>query len=93
MLILFIILFLGIAIGFFFRKVKFIGKFGDRMSVTVLLMLFTFGINIGGDSEIMGDMDQLGIAALVISILGIVGSCIFALLIHRFLNRRKGEGK
>ena len=79
----------GIAIGFFGKKIEFIRFIGAKMSLTVMLMLFAFGLSIGSDDTIIADMSKLGLAAITISSLSVLGSVIAAWAINRFFVRHK----
>ena len=43
------IMFCGIAVGYFFRKVELLQKIGKPISYTILLLLFLLGISVGAN--------------------------------------------
>ena len=59
-----ILLSLGVAIGYAMRRVRFVKNAEKGVSVTVMLMLFTFGASIGADAGLMSNIAKYGVQAL-----------------------------
>lgn len=93
MLIILSLLFGSIIVGFIARKHKSTKIVSEKISLTILLILFVFGISICSDDSIMSDLGQLGISALFISSACILGSGLCALLIDKLCSTKKGGKK
>jgi|GEM_PF-44398 len=61
------IMFCGIAVGYFFRKVELLQKIGKPISYTILLLLFLLGISVGANESIVNNLTTLGGQALLIA--------------------------
>ena len=61
------IMFCGIAVGYFFRKVEWLQKIGKPISYTILLLLFLLGISVGANESIVNNLTTLGGQALLIA--------------------------
>ena len=64
------IMFCGIAVGYFFRKVELLQKIGKPISYTILLLLFLLGISVGANESIVNNLTTLGGQALLIASAG-----------------------
>ena len=72
------IMFCGIAVGYFFRKVEWLQKIGKPISYTILLLLFLLGISVGANESIVNNLTTLGGQALLIASAGTLGSVLAA---------------
>ncbi|MDR0349463.1 MAG: lysine exporter LysO family protein [Tannerella sp.] len=72
------IMFLGIGLGFLFRKKKLLQKIGKPISYTICLLLFSLGVSVGGNSEIVQNLPSLGGQALLLAFAGTLGSVLAA---------------
>ena len=70
------IMFCGIAVGYFFRKVELLQKIGKPISYTILLLLFLLGISVGANESIVNNLTTLGGQALLIASAGTLGSVL-----------------
>lgn len=86
------ILFIGALIGYN-DLIK--GKIGDNLDkiqdICLLFLLFTMGITIGLDDEVVSNLFSIGFQALIISIFTIVFSIIAVRLIKKYAYT-KGNG-
>jgi len=88
------ILILGITIGFLFRKREKLIKLSDKLLMwSIYLLLFLLGISIGTNDEIIRNFPTIGLKALVLTIAGVLGSCIVSLLIYKiyFVEKENDE--
>lgn len=83
------IMFIGIGIGYLFRKISFVQKLPKLISTVIILLLFLLGIAVGSNDTIVNNLTKLGGEALLIAILGTLGSVLGALLISRFILKQK----
>ena len=80
-----IITFIGIALGYLFRKVKVLQKLSESISWTIWLLLFFFGLQVGANEQVVGSLDTLGLKALFIALAGSLGSCVTAWGLSRWV--------
>ena len=75
---------MGVCIGLMLRKCfSQVIKTEMTVNVTVSLLVLLFGQSIGSDRELLSNFSIFGINALVISLLGIIGSMVFSLLFEK----------
>ena len=80
-----IITFSGIALGYLFRQVKGLQHLQKSISWTIYLLLFFFGLQVGANEQVVGNLDTLGVKALVIAVAGSLGSCVAAWALYRWI--------
>ena len=80
-----IITFSGIALGYLFRQVKGLQHLQKSISWTIYLLLFFFGLQVGTNEQVVGNLDTLGVKALVIAVAGSLGSCVAAWALYRWI--------
>lgn len=61
-------------------------------TLTVLVLLIVFGVNIGSNKEIISNLQYDGIKAVVIALFGVAGSVMVTSL-YRFVQNRKGGAR
>lgn len=81
---------LGIMAGYLLRK-KRLGNLDGMMTVLIWLLLFLLGVQAGSDERIVRWLASLGAEALIISIGGVVGSSLFAMLLWRWPEAMTGK--
>lgn len=59
-------------------------------AMTVIIMLFIFGMNIGSNKSIMLNLHRDGLKAALISLFAVVGS-VCATSVYEYLQRKGGE--
>jgi len=72
-------LLLGIMFGRLQRGKSYLRKAQAVVLVTVTLLLFVMGAQIGGNPEVISALPSLGTKALVFALLSIAGGVIFSL--------------
>lgn len=84
MYIIMLILAAGIVTGYVFRRRPRVAGTADRVTTWVIyLLLFTLGLSIGADREIMGQLGTLGLEGLVLAVCGLLGSTVCAWIVWR----------
>ena len=85
----------GMAVGYLCRNFKLLKHTGKAISVTICVMLFSMGVMIGMDDDLLKNLSVLGLQALVLALAGAAGSVIMASLLYRSLFRKEenGEGR
>lgn len=79
----------GMAVGFLLRgrRLTFVNK-----SVTVLIwaLLFFLGVEVGENPQVLSGISNLGLEALWLSLMGLVGTVLFSWALWRWINGKKG---
>ena len=83
------IMFIGIGIGYLFRNIKLIQKSSKLISFVIFALLFLLGIAVGANDTIINNLSKLGGEAILIALLGTLGSVLGALVISRFILKQK----
>ncbi len=84
----------GIAAGYLLRKTGIRSVLDKTTTWTIWLMLFLLGLTVGSDNNVIGKIGLIGAEALLISLLGMVGSIMAAILLDKLFARigtRKGS--
>ncbi len=82
------IMFCGMVLGFFFRKQKILQKTGKSISYTIYLLLFSLGMLVGGNDEIIHNLPLLGGQALLLAFAGTLGSVLAAWVVYVFFFKK-----
>lgn len=80
---------MGILVGYTVRR-KSTDWLSRLVVVLVWVLLFLMGIEVGGNERIMQALPTLGVEALVVSVLAILGSCVAAWLLWKYINHKGG---
>lgn len=91
MLSVLIILFIGMLTGYFGANKKVIICAGSGIKYAVFALLFIFGISIGSSSQIIRHIWEVGGQALVIALLGMLGSLVATYLAQRYFLQKGGK--
>ena len=85
------IMFIGIGIGYLLRhqSLPWIQK---AITFLIWLLLFLLGLEVGQNEQVIRSLPTLGLEALVIAVVCVLGSCIAAWMLWKRVNRRK-EGE
>ena len=86
-----IVLFIGVVFGYVFRNVRHIKVVEKTEHYTVLVLLFVFGISIGSNHSLLRGIGYFGWQAVVIAVLGMIGSFGAGYLFNRFINKKDRE--
>jgi len=88
MLPVLILLAAGILFGRLFRNNLSGIKLIDRITTaSIYLLLFLMGISIGTNKEIVSNLSNLGITALIITAFSLAGSILLSILVYRLFFR------
>ena len=83
---------LGFIIGykkFFSAKVLKIN--GKLQTVWLILLIFSMGISIGSNDEIISDIPILGLKAFLFAVATVIGSVVIVYLFSKFLDNKEEE--
>lgn len=90
--ILFLLL-AGIGIGYAFRRVSFLHHVEKTISLTVFFMLFVFGLTIGSNDQLVGNLSKYGYQAFILATFGVTGSLVASYLAYRFVFKKGGRNE
>lgn len=83
----------GAILGGFIRKRKRLLKIVDKLlSYSIYLLLFSLGVSVGINKEIVENIDRYARHAIILALGGILGSIIVAYFVYKFFfgeNRRE----
>ena len=79
----------GMAVGFLLRKRR-LRIVPQAVTVLIWLLLFFLGVEVGENPQVVGGIRQLGLEALWLAFMGIVGTVLFSWLLWRWTSGRKG---
>ena len=88
MLTVLLIMFSGIAIGYFCRKIGWLQKLGKPIFYVILLLLFLLGANVGNNKTIVNNLISLGSQALLIAVLSTLGSVLIGWGVWKLIYRK-----
>lgn len=84
------IMFLGIAIGYLVRRQRWVSAVGTTTMITIVVLLFVMGGEIGGNKVVMSNLVGLGGEALLIAVAATLGSVVAARIIYKSFFKREG---
>lgn len=80
----------GMLLGYLLRQKKQVIRTVERLTIwSIFLLLFLMGLSIGHDPQIFNNLPSLGLTALIISGAGIAGSLFAALILWKYLLKKK----
>lgn len=92
MFIVIAFIFMGILVGYVARKRK-TEWLSRTITLLVWVLLFLMGIEVGGNERIMRSLPNLGVEALVMSVMATLGSCMAAWLLWKYVARKGGASR
>ena len=82
------IMFLGIGLGYLMRH-QSLSWINKAITILIWLLLFLLGIEVGHNEQIIRSLPTLGVEAFAIAIVCVLGSCLAAWGLWRYVNGRK----
>ena len=82
------IMFAGIGIGYLMRR-QSIPWINKVITALIWLLLFLLGIEVGHNQQIIRSLTTLGAEAFSIAIVCVLGSCITAWALWKYINHKK----
>ena len=84
------IMFIGIGLGYLLRR-QSLPWISKAITAWIWLLLFLLGIEVGQNERIIRSLPTLGVEAFVIAIVCVLGSCVAAWGLWKYVNGRKEE--
>lgn len=90
MLIVFGFLLAGVLAGYLLRRfrVKWIGKV---TMVLIWILLLLLGVEVGSNRQLIESLPTLGLEAAAVAVVSLVGSCLMAMLLWKWISRSEGR--
>ena len=82
------IMFLGIGLGYTLRR-QSLSWINKAITGLIWLLLFLLGIEVGHNEQIIRSLPTLGMEAFVIALVCVLGSCLAAWGLWKYVNGRK----
>ena len=86
---IFLLMFLGIAVGRLLRRARVIAFSDKAVTVVIAVMLLVMGWDVGARPSVVSGLSGYGITALLLAVAGVAGSVFGAFLFHFFSVRCK----
>jgi len=93
MVMILCLLCIGIGIGYLCRRVYILRKLESTISYTIFIMLFIFGITIGADKNIINNIGNFGLQAVLLAVCGVLGSLFASYLAYRILSKKGDQNE
>lgn len=87
------VLLLGVGAGLLLRKAAIKPAIEKTTRLTIIALMCVFGISIGSNDALLGNITVYGLHAAVLSVLGVVGSIVAIYVLTYILSKRKGGEK
>ena len=81
---------IGIGLGYLLRR-QSLPWISKAITALIWLLLFLLGIEVGQNERIIRSLPTLGVEAFVIAIVCVLGSCVAAWGLWKYVNGRKEE--
>lgn len=85
------IMFAGIGLGFLIRRWRAVEHISTSTTITIMILLFVMGCEIGANETLMRNLFTLGGEALVIALAATFGSLVAARILYNRLFKSKTE--
>ena len=83
---------IGIGCGYFIFPPEVINNMDSVTSISLFILIFLVGIDIGGNKKLIEDIKNLGLRVLIIPFGGAIGSLLGGLIIGTIFNMSINEG-
>lgn len=87
------IMFAGIALGYLLRRWRGVEHISTTTTITIMLLLFVMGCEIGANQTLMRNLFTLGGEALLIAVAAVLGSLIGARVVYNKVFKSKTESR
>ena len=85
-----LVMFSGVAVGYLLRNAIGTERISTSTTVTIILLLFLMGCEIGSDDNVMRNLSSLGGEALAIAGAAVAGSIVAARAAYSVIGRQRG---
>lgn len=81
----------GGVIGYLLRNLRVLRHINSTITFTICLMLFTLGLSVGTNHELVANLWNFGAQALLISLVSMIGSMIGAWILYKYVFSKSNE--
>lgn len=81
----------GILFGYLIRHKNIRGIISGATTALIWLLLFVLGIEVGHNRQVIESLGTLGLEALFIAIISLIGSCIAAWILWKYIAKRREQ--
>lgn len=86
MLIVILIMTAGIVFGYLIQsRERLVMLFNKSTLGVIFLLLFFMGVSVGGNNEVMSNLDTIGLRGLQLAVATILGSVILAWVVYKIV--------
>ena len=85
------IMFVGIGLGYLIRRSRVVGHISTTTTVTIMILLFVMGCEIGANEQLMQNLFTLGGEALAIAVAATLCSLIGARVVYNWVFKSKTD--
>lgn len=90
MIVVIVLMFLGMIIGYFIRNKENLVKINDKLIMySIFLLLFLLGIAMGNNEQIMSNLGSIGLHAFIIAIGALLGSILLAYFVEKVFFKKE----
>ena len=82
-----------VLLGYLLRNFSFIKMTEKTISITVLILLFIFGLTIGSNSNLIHHIGDFGWQAFILAIAGLSGSLIASSVAYKMFFKKGGKNE
>lgn len=83
-----LLMFAGFGIGWLLKgRVKL--PTGTITMISICLLLFALGLEIGSNRELLANLPTMGLTAFIVAVFGILGSCLVAKYVMRLFEKKR----
>ena len=85
------IMFVGIGVGYLLRRWRGVEHVSTSTTITIMILLFVMGCEIGNNETLMSNLPTLGGEATVIAIAATLGSVVAAKIVYNRFFKAKTD--
>ena len=85
------IMFAGIGLGYLIRRWRVVEHISTTTTITIMILLFVMGCEIGANEQLIQNLFTLGGEALAIAIAATLGSLIGARVVYKIVFKSKTD--
>lgn len=92
MWIILLILITGVVAGYILSRFRGVHKLADKATMYIIYVLLLFmGLSVGSEPEVMKNLADIGLDALLIALFAIGGSVLTAFILYRIIFKAHEE--
>ncbi len=85
------IMLVGVVAGYLFKRVDFLQRIEQSISLTIFVLLFVLGISVGSNPLIVDNLWNFGWQAALFALCAIAGSVLASFMVFRLFFKKGGR--